>query len=42
LVINVLKSKNKLGFVDEALIKPTNIVSDVHAWEKCNSMVMAW
>ena len=40
LLINALKSKNKLGFVNGTLQKPI-AVSDVHALEKCDSIVMA-
>uniref|UniRef100_A0A7C9A7L8 Retrotransposon Copia-like N-terminal domain-containing protein n=1 Tax=Opuntia streptacantha TaxID=393608 RepID=A0A7C9A7L8_OPUST len=41
LLVNALKSKNKLGFVNGKLEKPST-APDVHAWEKCDSMVMAW
>lgn len=41
-VINALKSKNKLGFVDGTLTKPASTTADVHAWEKCGSMATAW
>uniref|UniRef100_A0A7C9A909 Retrotransposon Copia-like N-terminal domain-containing protein n=1 Tax=Opuntia streptacantha TaxID=393608 RepID=A0A7C9A909_OPUST len=39
--INALKSKNKLEFVNGTLEKPST-APDVHAWEKCDSMVLAW
>ena len=39
---NALKSKNKFCFVDGSLIKPENNNPEAHAWEKCNSMVIAW
>jgi len=37
-----LKSKNKLGFVDGSLSKPESTSLDVHAWEKCKAMLIAW
>jgi len=42
LIINALKSKNKLGFVDGTLRKPASTSPEIHAWEKCDSMVTAW
>ncbi|XP_077238366.1 uncharacterized protein LOC143879726 [Tasmannia lanceolata] len=38
---NALCAKNKLGFVDGTLPKPTPS-SEVLAWVKCNSMVVSW
>ena len=37
-----MKSKNKFCFVDGSLTKPENNNPEVHAWEKCNLMVIAW
>jgi len=42
LVTNTLKSKNKLGFVDGSLTKPEINSPEGHAWERCNSTVIAW
>jgi len=42
LVLNGLRSKNKLMFVDGTLIKPDLSTPEGHAWERCNSMVIAW
>ena len=42
LTLNALKSKNKLRFVDGSMSKPQNILPEVHAWERYNSMVIAW
>ena len=42
LVTNGLKSKNKLGKVDGTLAKPNADCPEGHAWERCNSMVIAW
>ena len=42
LVTNALKSKNKLAFVDGSLTKPATNSPEGHAWERCNSMVIAW
>ena len=41
-VSNALKAKNKLGFVDGSVEKPTASSPDVYAWKKCNSMVVSW
>jgi len=42
IVTNALKSKQKHFFVDGSLAKPTGDFPEVHAWEKNNSMVIAW
>ena len=42
IVTNALKSKNKFCFVDGSLAKPGHNNPEVHEWEKCNSMVIAW
>lgn len=42
LVTNGLKSKNKDGKVDGTLAKPNADCPEGHAWERCNSMVIAW
>jgi len=42
LVLNGLRSKNKLMFVDGTLIKLDISTAEGHAWERCNSMVIAW
>jgi len=42
MMTNALKSKNKFCFVDEVLTKPENNNPKVHAWERCNSMVISW
>jgi len=41
-VINPLKSKNKLGFVNGDIEKPPITALEAHAWERCISMVIAW
>ena len=45
-VRTVLKSKNKLGFIEETLAKPTpkegEDQSELIAWEKANSMICSW
>ena len=41
-VTNAFKSKTKFGFVNGDITKPDLSSPDVHAWEKCNSMVIAW
>lgn len=42
LVINGLKSKNKLGFVNGKITRPEKDSPEEDAWEKCNSMVTGW
>ena len=42
LTINALKYNNKLGFVDRSVIKPSISSPEFFAWERCNSMVIAW
>ena len=39
LILNTLKSKNKLGFVDGTLTKPASTAPEIHTWEKCNLVV---
>nr|CAD1817794.1 unnamed protein product [Ananas comosus var. bracteatus] len=39
---NALRAKNKYGFVDGTIMKPEETSPDVHAWEKCNSMIISW
>uniref|UniRef100_A0A2N9GLS4 Retrotransposon Copia-like N-terminal domain-containing protein n=1 Tax=Fagus sylvatica TaxID=28930 RepID=A0A2N9GLS4_FAGSY len=41
-MLNALNAKNKTSFVDGALCKPDENSPDVHAWVKCNSMVISW
>lgn len=41
-VTNALKSKNKFVFVNGDISRPDDNSPDVHAWERCNSMVIAW
>jgi len=42
IVSNALKSKNKFCFVDGSLARPEIDAPKGYAWEKCNSMVIAW
>ncbi|KAA8542769.1 hypothetical protein F0562_023921 [Nyssa sinensis] len=38
-----LSAKNKLGFVNVTLTKPTNPSDPLYsAWERCNDMVLSW
>ena len=45
-VKTALKSKNKLGFLDGTLTKPTpkegQDMSELQAWEMVNSMICSW
>ena len=36
-----LHAKNKLGFVDGTLIKPTSS-NDLSQWERCNDLICSW
>lgn len=36
-----LRSKNKLGFINETLIRPNPTDSKYLVWDRCNNMVMA-
>ena len=39
---NALYAKNKVGFVDGTLEKPSEASSDYRDWMQCNAMVVAW
>ncbi len=41
-MMNALRAKNKLSFVDGSITKPDESAADQQMWEKCNSMVIAW
>ena len=44
-VRTALKSKNKLGFIEGTLTKPTpkgEDLSELNAWEMVNSMICSW
>lgn len=41
-VTNALKSKNKFVFVNGDISRPDDNSLDLHAWEKCNSMIISW
>jgi hypothetical protein len=41
-MMNALRAKNKLSFVDGSLLKPEEDNKEIQAWEKCNSMVISW
>ena len=40
--INALKAKNKLGYVNGKIVKPVADTLEADAWEKPNSIVVAW
>jgi len=42
LTTNALKSKNKLGFIDGNVTKPSISSPEFFAWERCNSIVIVW
>lgn len=37
-----LSAKNKVGFVDGTITKPTVTDATLKAWERCNSMMISW
>ena len=37
-----LNAKNKLGFIDSSITKPTKSQSDAQLWDRCNDMVLSW
>lgn len=39
---NALQAKNKFGFVDRSIIRPSPGSQKESAWIKCNSMVLSW
>ena len=41
-MVNALESKNKLGFMNGKISKPDTLSPEFDAWEKCDSMVVAW
>lgn len=41
-VVNALRSKKKIGFVDGSLPKPDENHKDLEAWLSVNSMIVGW
>jgi len=41
-VRTALRAKNKLGFIDESITKPTSDFDELSAWEIVNSMITSW
>ncbi|XP_038979858.1 uncharacterized protein LOC120109982 [Phoenix dactylifera] len=37
-----LNAKNKLGFIDGSLSKPTSNTAEIQVWERCMDMVLSW
>ncbi|XP_041023988.1 uncharacterized protein LOC121264752 [Juglans microcarpa x Juglans regia] len=37
-----LTAKNKLGFIDDSLAKPSNTSPLFHHWTRCNNMLLSW
>ncbi|XP_074263999.1 uncharacterized protein LOC141586604 [Silene latifolia] len=37
-----LSAKNKLGFIDGSIPKPSSTSPTVHKWQKCNDIVFSW
>ncbi|KAH9672059.1 retrotran gag 3 domain-containing protein [Citrus sinensis] len=37
-----LNAKNKLGFIDGSIQKPSSTSQDLKTWERCNDMVLSW
>lgn len=41
-IVVALRSKNKIGFLDGTLLRPDESNPLTLAWDRCNTMVMAW
>ena len=41
-MLNVLRAKNKLGFINGVLKKPTDNPKEALAWSKCDGLVISW
>ncbi|CAL1413574.1 unnamed protein product [Linum trigynum] len=41
-VLNVLKTKHKMGFVDGSLPRPAIHDPQFHLWDGCNTVVLTW
>ncbi|CAL1395389.1 unnamed protein product [Linum trigynum] len=41
-VLNVLKTKHKMGFVDGSLPRPAITDPQFHLWDGCNTVVLTW
>ena len=41
-MLNVLRAKNKLGFINGVLKKPTDNPQEALAWSKCDGLVISW
>ncbi|CAO2813999.1 unnamed protein product [Amaranthus hypochondriacus] len=41
-MVIALTSKNKMGFVDGSLPKPSSTSKEYEAWERCNTMIIGW
>ena len=40
--VDDIKCKNKLGFIDGSIQKPSSTSQDLKTWERCNDMVLSW
>ena len=41
-MLNVLRAKNKLGFINGVLKKPTDISQEALTWSKCDGLIISW
>jgi hypothetical protein len=41
-MVMALSAKNKLGFIDDSLVKPNVESPEYFAWNRCNNMVLSW
>ncbi|CAJ2654029.1 unnamed protein product [Trifolium pratense] len=37
-----LSAKNKIGLIDGSIPKPSSTNKTLHAWQRCNDMVLSW
>lgn len=41
-MLNALRAKKKIGFIDGSLVKPEESGKDLEAWLSVNSMIVGW
>lgn len=41
-MLMALNTKNKVGFIDESIIKPSTSDPNFAVWTRCNDMVISW
>ncbi|KAB1226093.1 hypothetical protein CJ030_MR1G008041 [Morella rubra] len=41
-MLMALSAKNKVGLIDDSILKPLTSNSDYAIWLRCNNMVISW